>query len=113
MPRDAATGIKGKSQVYIRGEPDIHASGHYEDGVAAAAAAASAAAFFRSFSGLGRRLPNVPLKILPRLDRRSPLPIIHLRKKCAEFTNRTRIKTGTGEPLNPWSRLGRSLAFPA
>jgi hypothetical protein len=64
-----------------RGEPGIHASGHYEDGVAAAAAAASAAAFFRSFSGLGRRLPNVPLKILPRLDRRSPLPIIHLRKK--------------------------------
>ena len=30
---------------------------------------------FRCSAGLGRRLPKVPRKILPRLDRRSPLPI--------------------------------------
>jgi hypothetical protein len=68
------------------------AIGHHEVGGVgvAVAAAANATAFFRSFSGFGRRLPYVPLKILPRFDRRSPLPMIHLREKnCATFTDRT------------------------
>jgi hypothetical protein len=39
------------------------------------AAAAAALALFRSSCGLGRFLPYVPRKILPRLDRLSPLPI--------------------------------------
>jgi hypothetical protein len=47
--------------------PDVQEAG--------AAAAAAALASLRTFSGLGRRLPNVPRKILPRFDRRSPLPM--------------------------------------
>jgi hypothetical protein len=39
------------------------------------AAAAAALARFRSSCGLGRFLPYVPRKILPRFDRLSPLPI--------------------------------------
>jgi hypothetical protein len=48
---------------------------------------------------LGRRLPNVPRKILPRLDRRSPLPMIDLRKNRAQFTDRTLTTIRQGEPL--------------
>jgi hypothetical protein len=51
-------------------------------------AAAAAFAFFRSSLGLGRRLPKVPRKILPRLDRRSPLPMRSSPKKHAnDFSN--------------------------
>jgi hypothetical protein len=34
--------------------------------------------FLATFWGLGRRLPKVPLKILPRFDRLSPLPMVLL-----------------------------------
>ena len=45
-----------------------------------------ALAFFRSSCGLGRFLPYVPRKILPRFDRLSPLPIGHsLKNMLARF----------------------------
>jgi hypothetical protein len=47
------------------------------------AAAAAALVFFRSSCGLGRFLPYVPRKILPRFDRLSPLPISQLPKKMS------------------------------
>jgi hypothetical protein len=44
-------------------------------------AGAAVFAFLLSLDGLGRLLPNVPRKILPLLDRLSPLPIGSLPKK--------------------------------
>jgi hypothetical protein len=54
----------------------------------AAAAVSAALAFLRSSAGLGRRFPYVPRKILPRLDRLSPLPMSPAPKKLsANFRN--------------------------
>jgi hypothetical protein len=62
----------GFRRQFTLGQVCALAGWHYDCDVAAAAAAL---ALFRSSCGLGRFLPYVPRKILPRLDRLSPLPI--------------------------------------
>jgi hypothetical protein len=66
---------------FAHGEDHAPVAWYYDCVVVVAAAAAAALAFFRSSCGLGRFLPYVPRKILPRFDRLSPLPIGQLPKK--------------------------------